>query len=385
MFDITLIAMGKLKEKFYLSAAAEYEKRLKGYCRFQLIELPEYRLPENPSATEIDESRDWAEPFLVEVPMAPAKSVVFVQNVDASTNENVAGGKYEVYASEDIVTLDGTVRYRSGEKVDEFTCDKDGSGKSIKLYLGKYTIKQSEAPEFYALNNTTIPVELEQIESESQTYTVKCEKTGASLTLTDELTEAPVKDAVFSITNKEDDLTTNADGKISVTDLDKSTTYTVTLVSLPEPYRYAGEPIKFTVDGNGRINGEAVLSLNETAYIIRLGVDITDKIFRNSISNSTIRLYDSSDVVVDEWEANGSEHMIEGLEPGLYTMEVNGRKSTRTFIDLKDAGKLQRLSQAVWTLWDTIAVVGGAVILAVLTLLFINLFRRIKRRKNANG
>ena len=53
MFDITLIAMGKLKEKFYLSAAAEYEKRLKGYCRFQLIELPEYRLPENPSATEI--------------------------------------------------------------------------------------------------------------------------------------------------------------------------------------------------------------------------------------------------------------------------------------------------------------------------------------------
>lgn len=53
MFDITLIAMGKLKEKFYLSAAAEYEKRLKGYCRFQLIELPEFRLPENPSPAEI--------------------------------------------------------------------------------------------------------------------------------------------------------------------------------------------------------------------------------------------------------------------------------------------------------------------------------------------
>ena len=49
MFDITLIAMGKLKEKFYLSAAAEYEKRMKGYCQFNLIELPEVRLPENPS------------------------------------------------------------------------------------------------------------------------------------------------------------------------------------------------------------------------------------------------------------------------------------------------------------------------------------------------
>ena len=53
MFDITLIAMGKLKEKFYLSAAAEYEKRLKGYCRFQILELPETRLPEDPSPAEI--------------------------------------------------------------------------------------------------------------------------------------------------------------------------------------------------------------------------------------------------------------------------------------------------------------------------------------------
>ena len=53
MFDITLITIGKLKEKFYISAAAEYAKRLGGYCRFQLLELPESRLPENPSDAEI--------------------------------------------------------------------------------------------------------------------------------------------------------------------------------------------------------------------------------------------------------------------------------------------------------------------------------------------
>lgn len=53
MFEITLICMGKLKEKFYISAAQEYEKRLKGYCRFQLIELPEVRLPDDPSPAEI--------------------------------------------------------------------------------------------------------------------------------------------------------------------------------------------------------------------------------------------------------------------------------------------------------------------------------------------
>lgn len=53
MFEITLIAMGKLKEKFYISAAEEYKKRLGGYCRFQLIELPEQRLPDDPSPAEI--------------------------------------------------------------------------------------------------------------------------------------------------------------------------------------------------------------------------------------------------------------------------------------------------------------------------------------------
>lgn len=53
MFEITLITMGKLKEKFYTCAAAEYEKRLQGYCKFQLLELPEVRLPEDPSPAEI--------------------------------------------------------------------------------------------------------------------------------------------------------------------------------------------------------------------------------------------------------------------------------------------------------------------------------------------
>ena len=53
MFEITLITVGKLKEKFYLNAAEEYVKRLSGFCRFKIIELPEYRLSESPSAAEI--------------------------------------------------------------------------------------------------------------------------------------------------------------------------------------------------------------------------------------------------------------------------------------------------------------------------------------------
>ena len=69
MFEITLIAMGKLKEKFYQSAAAEYEKRMKGFCQFHLIELPEVRLPENPSPSEIAAALDKeADAILAKIP-----------------------------------------------------------------------------------------------------------------------------------------------------------------------------------------------------------------------------------------------------------------------------------------------------------------------------
>ena len=55
MFSVTLLAVGKLKEKFYMEAVREYEKRLGAFCKFQIIELPEVRLPENPSRSEIDQ------------------------------------------------------------------------------------------------------------------------------------------------------------------------------------------------------------------------------------------------------------------------------------------------------------------------------------------
>ena len=69
MFDITLIVMGKLKEKFYISAAAEYEKRMKAYCSFKIVELPEFRLPENPSPAEIQNGLEKeADQILAKIP-----------------------------------------------------------------------------------------------------------------------------------------------------------------------------------------------------------------------------------------------------------------------------------------------------------------------------
>ena len=54
MQKVTVLCVGKLKEKFYAEAAAEYEKRLSRFCRLEVLELPEERLPADPSPAQID-------------------------------------------------------------------------------------------------------------------------------------------------------------------------------------------------------------------------------------------------------------------------------------------------------------------------------------------
>ena len=48
MQKVTVLCVGKLKERFYMDAAAEYAKRLSRFCQLEIVELPEERLPDNP-------------------------------------------------------------------------------------------------------------------------------------------------------------------------------------------------------------------------------------------------------------------------------------------------------------------------------------------------
>lgn len=53
MIKISILCVGRLKESYWRSACSEYEKRLSPFCKFTIHEVPEYRLPENPSEAQI--------------------------------------------------------------------------------------------------------------------------------------------------------------------------------------------------------------------------------------------------------------------------------------------------------------------------------------------
>lgn len=73
---------------------------------------------------------------------------------------NLSGAVFQVIASEDILTADGTVRANSGDVVAELTADENGYAETDLLYLGKYEVKEITAPDGYVLNTESQFVEL---------------------------------------------------------------------------------------------------------------------------------------------------------------------------------------------------------------------------------
>ena len=114
---------------------------------------------------------------------------------------NLKGAVFEIYAAEDITTLDGTVRYEQGTLVDTVTTDNDGVAKSKELYLGKYTVIEKTAPNGYVHNGTKYDVELiyagQNISVTSTAVSVYNERQKVSVSLKKVMAE----DKTFSIGN----------------------------------------------------------------------------------------------------------------------------------------------------------------------------------------
>jgi 23S rRNA (pseudouridine1915-N3)-methyltransferase len=88
MLNMTVICVGKMKEKFYIEAAGEYQKRLKGYCKLNLIELPEEKLPQGPTLGQIEAALEKEqESIMQKLPKSGRVVAMCVEGVPMSSPE----------------------------------------------------------------------------------------------------------------------------------------------------------------------------------------------------------------------------------------------------------------------------------------------------------
>lgn len=108
-------------------------------------------------------------------------------------NGKLANAVFQIYAAEDITTLDGSVRYQQGELVDEITTADNGIAKSKEIYLGKYTVIEKTAPGTFVNANEQYDVELtyagQDVKVTSTALSVYNERQKVSVSLLKELSQ----------------------------------------------------------------------------------------------------------------------------------------------------------------------------------------------------
>ena len=92
----------------------------------------------------------------------PQKGIIEAHKVDAESGLPVAvpGIEFRVTAAADVVTPDGTVRAHEGDVVAEVVTGDDGKAETPELYLGRYEVEETLAPDGYVLNGEPVDVTL---------------------------------------------------------------------------------------------------------------------------------------------------------------------------------------------------------------------------------
>ena len=110
MQKVSVICVGKMKEKFYIDAAAEYAKRLSRFCKLEILELPEERLPDDPSPAQIAAALEKEGAAILE--KVPKGSVLVPLCIEgkALSSEELAGRLMQYRAAQTAKVLEKDAR-----------------------------------------------------------------------------------------------------------------------------------------------------------------------------------------------------------------------------------------------------------------------------------
>lgn len=186
------------------------------YGNYEIIEQNTcygYVLDSDPVAFKVDGSTDIVTVVKSNIAQKGTITIEKTGEVFSSVRENegiyqpvfevkgLAGAGYEITAAEDIVTLDGTIRYTKGQVVATVTTDADGRATTEPLYLGKFTVKEVTAPHGMVLNTNPVDVELTYAGENVKVTTTSTSFYNERQKVTIDLSKSLEKDDVFNIGN----------------------------------------------------------------------------------------------------------------------------------------------------------------------------------------
>jgi 23S rRNA (pseudouridine1915-N3)-methyltransferase len=88
MIKVSVIAVGKLKEKYLKDACNEYLKRLSAFSKVNVIEINEERCSDNPSQTEIEQVKiKEGERIIAKIPKGSFVVPMCIEGVQMSSEE----------------------------------------------------------------------------------------------------------------------------------------------------------------------------------------------------------------------------------------------------------------------------------------------------------
>ena len=334
---------------------------------------------------------DWSNAYEVKIKLGAAKNQILINQIDMIKEQVVANGKYQVVAAEDIETLDGTVRYATGQVVDTIRINDKGRGLSKKLYLGKYQLKQIDTAKYYAAISkpvdVTVKAKSEAVKNISKNINVS--KTRYSAVVVDENDETiKVDKAKIRLKNlstgEERVIETDKSGIANFEELNKNTIYEITQLSTKEGYKYEEKPNQFAVDKLGRINKKNEYQQIIKNRIIRIVVDVKDYLLKFSLGNYKVRIKDSNGKVVDSWNSNENGYQVKGLTPGKYTVEVSGPKKQVKKITVEDKAETQMFNVAILTWMDIGLAVVSLIVLIIILVILLKIRKKISKRIKKN-
>ncbi|MGM2607849.1 SpaA isopeptide-forming pilin-related protein [Bacillus cereus group sp. BceL008] len=239
-------------------------------------------------------------------------------------------GAVELTKVDDIdgVTLEGAVfkivDMNGNDVRSDLTTNKDGKISVSDLRPGDYQFIETKAPTHYDLNQTPINFTVEKSQTATASVTAKNSLTKGAVELTkvDDIDGVTLEGAVFKIVDMNgndvrSDLTTNKDGKISVSDL-RPGDYQFVETKAPTHYDLNQTPINFTVEKSQT----ATASVTAKNSLTKGAVELTkvDDIDGATLEGAIFKIVDmnGNDVRSDLTTDKDGKISVSDLRPGDY-------------------------------------------------------------------